>query len=142
MITTINDINASIKLNNIIFNIKKIIIEENNYNYNGRLNHFTAQYATSKSIKILATTSNNNYIALGNWVNPIMQSGYVTNYKVDVNSNGVFIGGIFPIDYDFNQYIINVTFSADHIAGDFTLFKLKEVRKEKLKRLNEICQKS
>ena len=134
---TIDNINANIKLNDMIFNIKKIIIDENNYNYNGR--HFTA---ASRSIKILATTSNNNYMALGNWVNPIMQSGYVTNYKVDVNSNGVFIGGIFPVDYDFNQYIINVTFSADHIAGDFTLFKLKEVRKEKLKRLNEICQKS
>ena len=137
MTETINDINIPIKLNNITFNIKKIFIEENNYNYNGR--YFTP---ISRNIRILATTSNSNYMALGNWVNPIMRSGYVTNYKVDINSNGIFIGGIFPIDYDFNQHIINVTFSADHIAGDFTLFRLKELRKAKLKRLNEIYEHS
>jgi hypothetical protein len=33
---------------------------------------------------------------------------------------------------------IEVTFSIDHYSGDFSLFKLKQERLEKLKRLNQI----
>lgn len=136
MTETFNDINLWVKLNDITFNIKKIII------YDHSIPNSNYIVINSREIKILAETSNSNYRALGNWCEPIMESGYVTNYKVDINSNGFFIGGIFPIDYDFDQYKINVTFSADYVSGDIHLFKLQQLRKEKLKKLNEICQDS
>ena len=134
MTETFDKINLNVKLNDIIFNIKKIFIVVaippigNIPNFN-----------STSEIKILAETSNNNYMALSNWHSSAL-SGYAKNYKVDINSNGIFIAGIFPVDYDFNSYNINVTFSADYIRGDIPLFKLQQLRKEKLKKLNEICQ--
>ena len=131
MTETIDNLNFWVKLNDIAFIIKKIVI------YDHSIPNSNYIVTNPKEIKILAETSNSNYITLGNWCAPIMESGYVSNYKVDINSNGIFIGGIFPIDYDFNQYKINVTFSADHINGDFNLFRLKNLRKAKLEKLNE-----
>ena len=141
MTETIDNLNFWVKLNNIAFIIKKIIINYNTISYGKQINNFTT--TTSNEIKILAETSNSNYIALGNWVEPPPASCatpwktvYAANLKTNINSNGIFIDGIFPIDYDFNQYKINVTLSADYIRGDFNLFKLQQLRKAKLKKLN------
>jgi len=134
MIETFDKIGICVKLNNINFNINRIVIE-NTYTppiNNHWPNHFLLQ--SRNEIKIIAETSNNNYIALEKWLE------LSKNYKKDINSNGFFIGGIFPIDYTFNQYNIKVTFSADYMNGDFNSFKLKQLRKEKLKKLNKICQ--
>ena len=140
MLENIKDLNINIKINNIVFDIKDIDIEINTITMFGNHNNYVMP-SPQKCIKISAETSNNNYIALNNWIESSYYSS-IRNYKQDINYNGIFIGGIFPIDYTFNQYKINVTFSADYINGDFSLFKLKELRKEKLKRLNKICQNS
>lgn len=84
--------------------------------------------------KLIATTPTDNWMKLDKWFNDF--NGRASDYKVDLNFNGVAIGGLFPIDYTFNQYDINVTFSVDYINGDLELLKLQQLRKEKLKKIN------
>ena len=134
MTETFDNINLNVDLNNIIFKINNIIIKKNSFS------NFLPQYSTTTEIEIFAETSNSNYIALGNWIDSVV-SGSASKYKKDINSNGIFIGGMFPMNYYFDQWHINVRFSADYFRGDLSSFKLKQLRKAKLKRLNEIsCQ--
>ena len=123
-------------INNIDFDIKSINITDNTIPFSAFGKHITV--ANPTEIKITAETSNNNYMAIGNWVGNMLHG----NYKKSVRYNGIQIEGIFPIDYTFNQYCIIVTFSADHIIGDLKLFDKQQLRKEKLKKLEEVCQKS
>ena len=120
------------KINGIHFTIKNIDIS-NNYN---QINFGFQQMnvPVSKDIRIIAQTDNRNYMAFENWVE--------NRCKKDVNYNGIFIAGIFPREYSFNQYNIDVTLSADYISGDINLLKQRELRKAKLDKLNKICQKS
>jgi len=138
MTETFNDINLNIKINDILFTIKKIIIDDNSIPFNAFNRQITV--TNPKEIKILAETANSNYIPFEKWFSAI-RGHSATTYKKDINYNGFFIGGIFPIDYDFNQYSISVTFSADYMRGDIHLFKLQQLRKQKLKKILE-CQKS
>lgn len=120
------------KINNIDFNIKNIEITKEstpvNFGFSQRM------IPTGKSeIKIIAQTDNSNYMAFENWVE--------NRCKKDVNYNGIFIAGIFPREYSFNQYNIDVTFSADYFSGDLHLFEIQQLRKEKLKRINKLSQK-
>ena len=64
--------------------------------------------------------------------NPGLNPAYAGNYKKDIIFNTIQIYGIFPVDYNFQQNYIEVLLSADYVNGDFNLFKLKSVRKEKL----------
>jgi hypothetical protein len=94
----------------------------------------------SNEIKMVAETTTKYYMALEKWRDDMMyRNGYASNYKKDFTKNGIQIIGMFPTDYFFKDNDkIEVTFSIDHYSGDFSLFKLKQERLEKLKRLNQI----
>ena len=117
---------ARIKMKDMDFDILEITSErQGNVNYN----YFQT--------KIVATTSNDNYMKLGNWAEKSF-STHVSNYKVDLNFNGLIIAGIYPIDYSFTQYDIEVIFSVDYINGDMKLLRLKQLRKENLEKINNL----
>lgn len=88
--------------------------------------------------RLITTTPTDNWMKLDKWFNNF--KGRAADYKVDLNFNGVIIAGIFPIDYNFNQHDINVTFSVDYINGDLELLKLQQLRKEKLERINGLSK--
>jgi len=120
--------NLRVKIDDIPFTIKEIIVKKeylHNTNYN-----------VNSTISILAEISNRHYIQLSNWFDKIQT---MTNYKKSIDFNTIKIHGIFPVDYNFSQYCINVTFSADYIDGDLKLFERQQLRKEKLKKI--ACQK-
>ena len=93
------------------------------------------------NIKITTRTNNKNYMAVKKIFDNTFVANYARHYKYDIDFKFLKIYGLFPIDYTFNQYYIEVTFSADYIEGDFELLKKQKMRKEKLKKLNDICQK-
>ena len=116
------------KINNIDFDIKNIdiTIESVPVNFG-----FQQRMVPGKTeIIITAQTDNKNYMAFENWAE--------NRCKKDVNYNGIFIAGILPKDYSFNQYNIDVTFSADYFSGDISLLRQRKLRKEKLERINKI----
>jgi hypothetical protein len=86
-----------------------------------------------RSIRINAKISNQDYMALGNWIEKSI--GKSINYKRDIYYNTIQIHGVFPTDYTFNQYDIDVTLSADYIVGNMELFYLQKLRKEKLEKI-------
>lgn len=111
--------NFNIKINGIDFEIKNISTNNNSsFNYETRMT---------------ATTDNNNYMKIGSWFN---DSGLK---KFNIDLPGVQFIGVFMIDYTFNQYNIDVIFSVDSISGDFNLYRKQQERKEKLKKLKQIC---
>ena len=118
------------------FKILSLNIELNNTPVFG----FNMGFSTSNSreIKMTAETSNNNYIPMNKWFDDMLHSNNPASvYKKNINYNGVQLYGICPIDYTFTQNSIEVTFSIDHFDGDFNLFRLKQLRKEKLKKISE-----
>jgi len=127
------------KINGIDFDVKTVEVE-NDYNNIGtfRQSHFAT--AVTMSIKIIARTSNSNLFLLDKWINGSMNS-YVSSYKFDAIYNSVQIYGIYPIDYTFDQYGINVIFSADYINGNLQLFNKQKLRMEKLKRIESYANK-
>ena len=102
----------------------------------------------SKEIKMVAETTTNYYMELEKWRDDMFtrtnMSKPASSYKKTIKLNNyVHLIGVFPIDYTFEyNNTIKVTFSIDYIDGNINLFKLQQMRKEKLKKLNEICQKS
>lgn len=109
----------NIEINGIDFVIKDISTTNNSSFY----------YET----RMTATTNNNNYMKIGSWFNDSSLK------KFNINLKGLQFIGVFMIDYTFNQYDIDVIFSVDSWGGDFNLFRQKQERKEKLKKLNQIC---
>ena len=96
---------------------------------------------THPDIKITAKTSTSNYTLLENWMYGNLSSRLVANYKKDISIGSLKILGVFPIEFTFNHNDIDVTFSADYISGDLSHAYLQFQRKEKLKKLEDICQK-
>lgn len=96
---------------------------------------------TNRNILIVATTHNNNYMAVGNLFEKMLTSNYSRNYKHNIDSKFLKLDGVFPIDYIFTKNNIEVTFSVDYIEGDLQLLNKQKMRKEKLKKLDNICQK-
>lgn len=133
-------------LDNIDFEIIKYDIEndystQSNIFYNGNY-YGVPKFPSKKAIKITAITDNNNYIAVGDFFQKMLSNQHARYYKNDLNFKYLRIYGVFPIDYTFNQYNIEVTFSADYFEGDFELLQKQKMRKEKLKRLNNIEAKT
>jgi hypothetical protein len=121
-----------ININDVKLYITKIEVDQEDINISYNFNSYHA-LNTQKYIRMLARASNQDYMKISNWfdVNNIKKF----NYKY----NGIELIGIYPIDYDFLSHEIVITLNVDYISGDLKLFKLKELRKEKLKK---ICQKS
>jgi hypothetical protein len=86
-----------------------------------------------RSIKINAKISNQDYMTLGKWLEKSISNS--NNYKRNIKYNNIQINGIFPTDYTFNEYHIDVTLSADYIVGNMELFFLQKLRKEKLEKI-------
>lgn len=128
------------KINNIDFDITKVEIE-NVCNPIGSFRNTHFANAIEASIKINATTSNSNLFALDKWFSKMSLSVPVSSYKFDIIYNSVQIYGIFPRDYTFNQYNIEVIFSADYIIGNLQLFNKQKLRKEKLKKIESYANK-
>ena len=70
-----------------------------------------------------------------------ISSRSISNYKKDLSIGSLNILGVFPTDFTFNNNYIDVTLSADYISGDLNQAYLQFQRKEKLKKLEELCQK-
>jgi len=100
----------------------------------------------SNEIKMIAETTTNYYTELEKWRDDMFTSTNMSkpasSYKKTIKLNNyVHLIGVFPISYSIeDNNIINVTFSIDYIDGNINLFKLKQMRKEKLEKLNIICQ--
>ena len=121
------------KINDIEFDIKKIEISRESIPVNFGFSQHMAPGRTE--IKIIAQTDNKNIIKLSDWRDLV---GYKASYKADVNYNGIFIAGIFPIDYTFNHNNIDVILSADYVSGDINLLYQRKLRKEKLQKINRL----
>lgn len=121
------------KLNfNIVLNNMKFVIETININVDQSYSHFIP---AKKTFSMIGYTDNQNYIKFNEWQEKIFSSN---KYKVDYSRNGLNLYGIFPTDYDFTQNRIRVQFSMDYFEGDLELFKLSQLRKEKLLKINKI----
>lgn len=115
-----------VKINDIDFEIVDITeTRKGNVNY-----HYIER-------KMTATTNINNFEKIDYWFNSIFRTDY--SYKKDIIYNGFEIYGIYLVNYGYNNYNIYVDFSFDYINGDIELFKLKQERKEKLKKIYEKC---
>ena len=122
------------KINNIDFDIKEVNIEKkHDYTFFAGKPRFFPQVET---IKITAETENRNLLALDKWFS-LLSATSAKTYKFDIIYNSVQIYGIFPVDYTFNQFGINVQFSADYISGNMELFNKQKLRKEKLKEIQK-----
>lgn len=96
-----------------------------------------------ESIKMVGTTSNQNYTKLDKWFSGVFSTnplGYAKNYKKHIIYNSVQMYGVFPMEYELSQSGIQVTFSVDYINGDLKLFEIQEIRREKLKKLEKIIK--
>jgi len=140
-------INIPININNIDLIIKSIIIK--NDDKISILNPFISIPASpayspySPTINIIAETSYKNYSNILNWTTSIFSSSNSMNYKLIVFLNHIKLHGVFPINTNLNQYNnLEVTFAVDYIEGDLEAFNLKRIRKDKLEKLNSLCQKS
>jgi len=131
-------LNMSVMIDGIKFNIVDISqeIKHQQINYGGMRQ--SIYIPTHPDIKITAKTATSNYILLEKWTFDIFKSQAIRNYKKDINIGSLKILGVYPIDYTFNNYNIDVTLSADYISGDLNQAYLHVQRKEKLKKLNEI----
>lgn len=123
------------KLNfNIVLNNMKFVIETININVDQTMLPYN-NWTSRKSFSMIGYTDNQNYIKFNEWQEKIFSSN---KYKVDYSRNGLNLYGIFPTDYDFTQNRIRVQFSMDYFEGDLELFKLSQLRKEKLLKINKI----
>ena len=126
------------KIDGLDFTIKKVDIQNNTYTINSGFGKYVRSPG-NQSIILYAETYNK--IDLDKWYNGIFNngiSGYARTYKKDIVFNTVQIYGMYPQDYEFTSTGTLVTFSADYIKGDLELFKIKHLRKEKLKKLNSL----
>ena len=119
-----------------MFEIKKINISK----YNIKIKFCDIIYKLESAqlyndeVRILTTTSNDNYV-----INSKIIDNIYNISKKDIKiSNQINLIGMFPIDFNFGIYDINVLFSADSIVGDIEKGLLQYERKEKLKKLNNI----
>jgi len=99
------------------------------------------QIPGSRIIRMRAITSNQNYTKLDKWFNGVFNTNPLStpkSYKKDVLFNTIQLRGIMPIDYEFIMEGILVTFSIDYMAGDLELFKIQQLRKAKLEKLNSL----
>lgn len=135
-------------INNIIFDITNLTMTSSAptmINFRGQ----TYQYnnINRTTIEMTATTSSSNYVSLMNWCNQ-NQHGLASTYKFDTIYNGFILKGCFPTSVEYNPYSndINVNFSVDYSYNDNSLMKdfrrqqERKNRKEKLKKLDEICK--
>lgn len=122
---------------NIDFNITNIEIEEKNFS------NFSFPYKyqiPKKDIKITATTNINNYNLIQNIFLKTL-NGSVKTYKKDLNLKLLKIYSMFPIEIKYNNFNIEVIFTADWFEGEYNIISYKQIiRKQKLKILNKICQ--
>lgn len=126
--------NTNIKINNIDFVIKRILLSEEYNNNVTNYSYFNNTFNTyQKTIKILTETSNQNYMKVSDWFDAQMSKPK----KENLFFNSLKIYGMFPIDYDFSVNHMNVTFSADYYEGDINLFRIQQLRKEKLLKINQ-----
>ena len=129
----------SLNIDGIPVDITKIDIQQNYSSI--KYSNSSTQIAGNQSIKMLGLVANRDYMKLDNWFNGVLGRNYmssISNYKKNVIFNSIQIMGIVPIDYTFTQNGIEVTFSVDYLNGDLELFKLKKLRREKLKKLNSL----
>ena len=116
-----------LKIEGIDFEIKHLEVKSNQTN--------------RTQICMVGVASNLDYMAIEKWFDKIFynqQYGTKNNYITNLNYNTVKIHGIFPKDYNFTTKGIEVNFNVDYIEGDLNLFKIQQLRKEKLKKLNSI----
>jgi hypothetical protein len=116
------------KIEDVEFEFKEIKIQSEKF---GGILPFSSR----QRIEIITETSNQNYMKLDMIFNHVSNVGGVKNYKKDLIFNTIRLIGMFPHDYCFLQNCIQVTFSVDHFVGDLNLFKQQEVRRAKLKKI-------
>lgn len=118
-----NNFTFKLNINNMEFDILEL--KSNRHDYSPTTVYFEKD--------MIALTSNENYMKLNNWI----ESVSLKKYKIDLNYNGIKIKGIFPIEFYYNTFdqYIRVIFSIDHIDGDIELFKLQQLRKQKLEKI-------
>jgi len=122
-------------IDGIYFDVISVNIQNNDHSIyrDSHLNQSVSGFRENK-IEINTKTLYSNI--LNNWI-------YENRFnKKNVIFNGINIYGIYPIEYTMTDKYIEIRFSADYINGDFTLFNKNTLRKEKLKKLNLICQMS
>lgn len=124
--------------NNMNFKITNIEIEENNISYNSYSYGF---HIPNKEIKIIATTDINNYNSIQDiFLNNLKTS--TKTYKIDLDYKFLKIYNMFPIQIMYNNFNIEVVFTANWFESDYNILSYKQtIRKEKLKKINNICQK-
>lgn len=115
---TYNLNNLKITINNIEFKLNEIDID------------------ISNNIKLIANTSNQNYIQISNLVESALFK--TKSYKSIIKLHNIDLYGVYPIDFYFNYSNISVVFSVDTIFGDLEILKLKLSRKEKIIKINKI----
>jgi len=137
-------IDSNVNIDGIQLTLKKIEIDQQYTTISTTISTSSGfpqtKVPTESEIRILATTSTQNYQKVSNWIDGVSTQS-LRKYKKDIKLNTIGIYGLMPIDYEFNQYDISMTLSADYINGDLELFNTQMLRKEKLKKLNKICQK-
>lgn len=128
------------KIDGLDVEIMKLDIQQNYTSV--RYGFSSNQIPASQSIRMIGIVSNKDYMKLDSWFNGVLGRNYMASspvsYKKNIIFNTIQIMGIFPLDYNFNQSGIEVTFSVDYINGDLELFKIQRLRKEKLLKLNSL----
>lgn len=105
--------------------------------YNMRLNFYGMVFKLESAqvyndfIRISATTSNDNYVL----TSKIIENVSHFSKKDIIISSQLKLINMFPIDFDFNMYDMNVLFSVESIVGDFEKGLLQYERKEKIKKI-------
>lgn len=119
-----------IKIDDIEFEIIDISeTRKGNVNYNYFERRMTAITRKDTYVNCMA-----NYIKIDNWFNRIN----LGDYKKNIILNDIQFLGVYVIDYTLcgTDNNIKVTFSYDYINGDLELFRKKQIRKEKLNKIN------
>jgi len=124
--------NSKIRIKDIDFNIQSIDMSEEVY-----YSSFGYKNAQQNIYRICVTTENENYMKIDNWFSEI-SGNIIKDYAVDVLFNGIRLLNVFLIDYNFNQYNIKATLSCDYIDGNIQLLQQRALRKEKLRRINNV----
>ncbi len=119
--------NNSFKMNSV-----KLKINDIDFNITEFFGEFGVTNRIVDSFTMVGNTSNQNLMLLDKWFNECMQN---KNYKKNIILNSIKIYGIFPMDYNFTHYGINVTFSIDYLEGNLKLFNIRKLRKEKLEKI-------
>ena len=125
---------SSVIINNVDFDIFKI--DTNQFSYKN-----TRLYGIPNTeIEIFAETSINNLSLLQNW-----QYRKQSSIKLYLNGQNIELFGVqlknYSMNFQSNSNINNIDVILSAEAFSFSQ-NIRELRKEKLEKLNEICQKS